>query len=132
MFVALIVLAVAFLALGGMRLLMAPPRPRWLMPAIVGVATAAVLWRFAGLGALAGALAAALVFWLQRDKAPAVALDIAQARALLGVGETASRDDIRAAHRRLIAQAHPDRGGANDQAARLNAARDVLLKIAEK
>jgi curved DNA-binding protein CbpA len=55
-------------------------------------------------------------------------MPVEEARALLGLGPTATAEDIRAAHRRRIADAHPDRGGAPDEAARLNAARDLLLK----
>lgn len=51
----------------------------------------------------------------------------AQARAVLGLGLTADRDAIRAAHRRLMADAHPDRGGSAERARELNAARDLLL-----
>ena len=53
--------------------------------------------------------------------------DIAKARALLGVGPDADAGQIRAAHRRLIASVHPDRGGTEALAAQLNAARDLLL-----
>lgn len=51
----------------------------------------------------------------------------AQARALLGVDRAASRDAILDAHRRLITQVHPDRGGSNEQVHAANAARDILL-----
>ena len=51
----------------------------------------------------------------------------AQARALLGVERTASREAILDAHRRLIARVHPDRGGTNEQVHAANAARDLLL-----
>ena len=40
----------------------------------------------------------------------------------------ASRGEIEAAFRRLIQRVHPDRGGAPGLAAKLNAARAVLLK----
>ncbi len=50
-----------------------------------------------------------------------------EARNLLGVGAAATRDDISAAHRRLIQRMHPDRGGPADLAARTNEARDTLL-----
>jgi len=53
--------------------------------------------------------------------------DIAQARALLGVAPDADADMIRAAHRRLIASVHPDKGGTEALAAQINAARDLLL-----
>ena len=54
----------------------------------------------------------------------------AEARALLGVGLAATPGEIRAAYRRKMANAHPDRGGSHDTAARLTGARDVLLKRA--
>ncbi len=52
---------------------------------------------------------------------------LAKARTLLGVGANASREEIIAAHRRLAALVHPDRGGSNDALREANAARDVLL-----
>ncbi len=55
-------------------------------------------------------------------------LSLQEARALLGVGEAAGEAEIRAAHARLIAKVHPDRGGTSGLAAQLNAARDRLLK----
>jgi hypothetical protein len=50
-----------------------------------------------------------------------------KARNLLGVGEGASRADIIEAHKRLVAQVHPDRGGTNEQVHEANSARDLLL-----
>lgn len=50
-----------------------------------------------------------------------------EARAILGVGEHATASEIRAAYRARMAQAHPDRGGSHNEAARLAAARDRLL-----
>ena len=51
----------------------------------------------------------------------------AQARVLLGVGETASREEIIDAHRRLVTQVHPDKGGTNELVHEANSARDLLL-----
>ncbi|MBO9726262.1 MAG: J domain-containing protein [Novosphingobium sp.] len=51
----------------------------------------------------------------------------AQARALLGVGEGADRRAILDAHRRIIAEVHPDRGGTSEKVHEANAARDLLL-----
>lgn len=58
--------------------------------------------------------------------------DIARARALLGLSPDADAAEIRAAHRRLIASVHPDRGGTEALAAQINAARDLLLAGAQE
>lgn len=55
-------------------------------------------------------------------------LSDAEARSILGVGADATQDAIQAAWRRLMARAHPDQGGSEGLAARLNAARDRLLR----
>ena len=52
---------------------------------------------------------------------------LAEARALLGVPPGADRAAIIAAHRRLMLAAHPDAGGNDHAASRLNAARDLLI-----
>ena len=49
------------------------------------------------------------------------------ARKLLGVESDASREDIHAAHRRIVAMVHPDKGGSNAQVHEATAARDLLL-----
>ncbi len=54
--------------------------------------------------------------------------DIVEARALLGLAADADSDAIRSAHRRLIATVHPDRGGTEALAAKINDARDILLR----
>lgn len=53
---------------------------------------------------------------------------VVEAREILGVGEGASREEIQAAYGRLIRAVHPDAGGTSGLAARLNAARDTLLR----
>jgi DnaJ family protein C protein 19 len=60
-----------------------------------------------------------------RRRLPVMPAD--EARRLLGVAEGASIEEIRAAHRRLIARVHPDTGGSADLAERVNAARDALV-----
>lgn len=50
-----------------------------------------------------------------------------KARTLLGVEAGAGRGEIVAAHRRLVAMVHPDRGGTNSQVHEANDARDLLL-----
>jgi hypothetical protein len=50
------------------------------------------------------------------------------ARRLLEVPIDATTEEIRAAHRRLVARVHPDVGGSADLTRQVNAARDTLLK----
>jgi DnaJ family protein C protein 19 len=50
-----------------------------------------------------------------------------EAYAVLGLAPGASPEAIRAAHKRLMRVAHPDQGGSDWLAARINQARDVLL-----
>ena len=52
-----------------------------------------------------------------------------QAVDILGISAEASEQEIIAAHRRLMQAVHPDRGGSGFLAAKINMARDVLMKI---
>ncbi len=66
--------------------------------------------------------------WEYLRGAPARQQALADARRLLGVGTNATAREIRDAHRRMVAQVHPDRsGGSNSQLQEVNAARDLLL-----
>jgi DnaJ homolog subfamily C member 19 len=76
---------------------------------------------------IALALAGLAYLWWRRNMVARAPMQPSEARALLGVGEGASADDIRAAHRRLIAKVHPDAGGSAGLATRVNAARDALI-----
>lgn len=47
----------------------------------------------------------------------------------LGLRPDATPEDIKAAHRRLMASVHPDRGGSDQLAAQVNSARELLLQL---
>jgi preprotein translocase subunit Sec63 len=51
-----------------------------------------------------------------------------EAREILGVHEGATKDEVKAAYKRLILKNHPDHGGSQYIAEKLNKAKDVLLK----
>lgn len=108
------------------------PNPaRWIGIAIGGFFAAELFVR--GNLLLGAGVAAATAAWAWSDalrkKVSALPMDEIEARSVLGVGPSADVEEIRAAHRRIIAQVHPDKGGTGELARRVNAARDRLLKM---
>jgi DnaJ family protein C protein 19 len=87
----------------------------WLLPKMMLV----------GAALMAGALLWAA--WRRQRTPPARAIPADEARRLLGVPADATLAEIRDAHRRLIAKVHPDAGGSDELAHRVNAARDTLV-----
>jgi hypothetical protein len=51
-----------------------------------------------------------------------------EALRILGLKDGATPDDIKAAYRKLMGQLHPDRGGSDYLAAKVNQAKDFLVK----
>ncbi|MGA9582135.1 MAG: DnaJ domain-containing protein [Allosphingosinicella sp.] len=78
---------------------------------------------------LGAALMAGAMLWAawRRSSPSSKPMPAEDARRLLGVSEGATLQEIRDAHRRLIAKVHPDTGGSAELAHRVNAARDTLL-----
>ncbi len=70
--------------------------------------------------------------WQQQSTAPPPSsngeMDEDAAYAVLGLIPGASKEDIVAAHRRMMQKMHPDRGGSDYLAAQINQAKDLLLK----
>lgn len=64
----------------------------------------------------------------KQPRPPSQTMTAEEARLILGVPVTASAQDIKEAHRRLMLRNHPDKGGSDYLAARINQARDILLK----
>ena len=75
------------------------------------------------------ALMAGSILWAayRRSRTKAVTMPPEDARKLLGVGPDASLAEIREAHKRLIVKVHPDTGGSEELANRINVARDILV-----
>jgi hypothetical protein len=80
-----------------------------------------------GAGLVGAALWLVLASRIRSVVARREAIGDAEARSILGVGPDADAEAINAAWRRLMGRAHPDQGGTEGLAARLNAARDRLL-----
>jgi hypothetical protein len=66
----------------------------------------------------------------QRQHGPVHNNDMSEREAceILGVTAACSREDVIMAHRRLMQKMHPDRGGSDYLAAKINEAKSVLLR----
>ena len=96
---------------------------------MAGAALAAFRGAWLPAAGLAGAGLWMTIASRQRVLAPrSEGMTDSEARSLLGVSSAATKAEINAAWKRLMARAHPDQGGTEGLAARLNAARDHLLK----
>jgi hypothetical protein len=78
---------------------------------------------------IGAALMSGALLWAahRRSRRGPKPMPLEDARRLLGLDEGATLDDIRTAHRRLIAKVHPDIGGSAELAERVNVARDTLV-----
>lgn len=105
---------------------------------LVAALFVAKIWPLAFMVLFAAAAVMAIEFWrgdriesaeadARPARAPQRAMSHEEAASVLGLGVDAEAEEIRAAHRKLIAQIHPDKGGTNYLAAKINEARDLLL-----
>ena len=70
-----------------------------------------------------------IIIWIAKGALqPSGSLSNDEAAKLLGIATDADAETVLEAHKRLITKVHPDAGGSADLAARVNQARDVLLK----
>ncbi|MEE2692521.1 MAG: DnaJ domain-containing protein [Pseudomonadota bacterium] len=100
---------------------------------------AAKLWPLAFMVLVAAGGITAIEMWRERAikadeagtrmaPAPRAQMGADEAASVLGVAVDADAGTIRAAHKKLISQLHPDKGGTDYLAAKINEARDVLAK----
>ena len=55
-------------------------------------------------------------------------MTIKEAYLMLGLDENATKDEIKEAHHKLMLKIHPDQGGSNFLASKINQAKELLLK----
>jgi hypothetical protein len=131
-FVALGVLALALLVSLGRRPLMARTPGRLVGFALAVAAACIAAYDAMRGGWLGGSILLTAALWLATSSRPprqpaTPSMGRTEAASMLGVSETAGRDEVEAAYRRLMLRVHPDQGGAAGLAAQINAARAVLL-----
>jgi DnaJ homolog subfamily C member 19 len=127
-----IVLALIGISLGWL-LIKGKIKPAQLPPILLGLVAFIFFGRGERIGGILGLGIAAAWFqgltmrWSHKGKGHDEPKAIKNARILLGASPLDDADTIRAQHRILIADSHPDTGGNNRRAAELNEARDLLL-----
>lgn len=113
-----------------------PKRGQWriaatlLSAALIGggiLAMSKSAW-IAGIGMVAAGLYLVVASRMRTAPVWRESMDLEEARAVLGVPADATAEQIHAAWRRQMARTHPDQGGTKGLAARVNAARDRLLR----
>jgi len=110
--------------------------------ALIAVMLAAKWWPLAFMTMLAAGAVMGIELWRaneirqdERTSTPIVPVKAVmkkeEAASILGVDIEATAEEIRTAHKKLIAQLHPDKGGTDYLAAQINDARAILIKETE-
>ena len=146
MFPALLAILVAVAAAGWLlfRLAGNDERPMTVLKVVVWLALtaallAAKLWPLAFMVLIAAGGVAAIEAWRARAESsemsetpssgpPVRRMTEDEALSVLGLSRGANAEEIRAAHRKLISQLHPDKGGTDYLASKINEARDFLMR----
>jgi len=63
---------------------------------------------------------------------PETQMSVSEASEVLGIDQNADRETIIEAHRRLMHRMHPDKGGSNYLAAKINAAKKTLIDASQQ
>lgn len=112
-----------------------PRRRQWrvaatIMAAVLIAAGGVALAKGAWIGGAIGIIVGLQLAYASRMRTPLQSdtITLHEARSILGVQVNATAGEINAAWRRLMGRAHPDQGGTEGLASRLNAARDRLLR----
>ncbi|NJM49484.1 MAG: molecular chaperone DnaJ [Sphingomonadales bacterium] len=104
--------------------------PSQLLPTLLIIAGAGIAAKGQFLGGIAVLVIG--IAWFAGKRKPVSqnqshAYQLDQARNLLGITGDYDANMVRACHRKLITENHPDTGGSDERAALLNKARDLLL-----
>ena len=65
--------------------------------------------------------------WQNKQAPKNSTMSRSEAADILGIKETATKQEVVAAHRRLMQKVHPDRGGSDALASQINEAKKVML-----
>ena len=137
----LVLLGLVVAGVAALAVYLLPASQRAKLPSIARLATTSLLVTFAIIafsrGGILIGIAYAVLAWAAysnllgrlRNLAarPNQPMSRIEALDVLGLKDGANEGEVRAAHRELIQKLHPDRGGSNYLAAKLNQARDVLI-----